>query len=747
MNKKVLFISYFFPPVGGIGSLRISKFVKFLPQFDWQTYVLTVKKAFYPIVDEDLLKEIPPSVKVVKINYFEPAFWSRNRLWRSFLAYALYPLILFPDRQFLWFLPALISSYKIVKANHIKVIFTSSSPISNHLIGFCLKKITKVKWVADFRDEWTQSSYLKFLTPVHRYLAGILEKLILKNADQITTVSDGLTDSYQTMLNKNSEKFTTITNGFDGQDFLNLNKKLSKNKLVLAHAGSLYGSRKADIFLIAFKELNFKDVDLKFIGLKKRLSHKESLEELAKANVLLLILSPMDNSSVMTGKIFEYLALRRPILALAPEKSGATKLIKKLKVGEVVNPENKLEIKKTLLKMYQKWLKNDLTIPRVNIEQYERKKLTGNLAELFNKLIEKNSKIKLCLIGNIQSSQNQSLCNYFVKKDYEVHFITIKPGNTKGTKTYLLTDSSFTPWYFIKSLYKIKKIIQKIKPNIVHGQDLVFAGIWAYLSGFRPYVVTTWGSDVMNYDKFIKTEKYLIRKTLQKADLVTVSSEALQKQAEKIGLIKNKARMIHFGIDLDIFRKKLLKSTRQPMDKIIFCPRTIGPIYNIDILILAFATIAEKDKNIRLALLENIADENYLLEIEKLIIKYNLVDKVIFWTKVDNRRMVDYYNQAEVIVSISSSDGCSVSFLEAMACEKKIVATDLPYIQEWKNGKNLWQVPVRNVEATIIAISGALRYPLSKWQKLGEANRRMVAEKAEINNNFEKLNKFYQSLI
>ena len=183
------------------------------------------------------------------------------------------------------------------------------------------------------------------------------------------------------------------------------------------------------------------------------------------------------------------------------------------------------------------------------------------------------------------------------------------------------------------------------------------------------------------------------------------------------------------------------------MDKIIFCPRTIGPIYNIDILILAFATIAEKDKNIRLALLENIADENYLLEIEKLIIKYNLVDKVIFWTKVDNRRMVDYYNQAEVIVSISSSDGCSVSFLEAMACEKKIVATDLPYIQEWKNGKNLWQVPVRNVEATIIAISGALRYPLSKWQKLGEANRRMVAEKAEINNNFEKLNKFYQSLI
>ncbi|MCL5407042.1 MAG: glycosyltransferase [Patescibacteria group bacterium] len=743
MNKKVLFISYFFPPLGGAGVIRVTKFVKFLPTLGWDPSVLTPRKGFYPVSDESLLLDIPSSVQVTRIEYLEPCFWFKNRLWQSFLQYFLYPLFLIPDRQILWFLPALWRAYKIIKKEKISLVFTSSSSYSDHLIALVLKKLTGIKWVADFRDEWTESPYAQFFSPIHRQITRYLEKVILNNADTVITISEGLTNSYQRILNNQKNKFITITNGFDKADFKDLVNNSKNKKMNLIYAGTIYGSRKIGSFSRAIDELNLKNIKLEFIGSSKRLSYRQSLKKLASADVLLLILSPLDNLSVMTSKIFEYLALRKPILAIAPYKSGAAKLIHKLKVGEVANPENVEEIKEKLLKLYQSWQKNDLKIPEVNLEKYERKNLTKDLTKIFDQLVEKTSKVRLCLIGNIQSSQNQSLCQYFVQKGYDIHFITTKPAKITGVKTYLLQESSLAPWYFIKSIYKIRKIIWKIQPDIVHGQDLVFAGIWAYLSGFRPYVVTTWGSDVFKFEEFIAPEKHLIRKTLQKADLVTCSSLALSQQAQKIGMPKKHWQLIHFGIDLDIFKNQKFSN----QEKIIFCPRAIGSIYNTDILISAFYQISKNDKNVKLALLENIVDENYLLEVEKLIIKYNLVDKVVFWPKVSNEKMIGYYNRAEVVVSLSSSDGCSVSFLEAMATESKIVVTDLPYIREWENGKNFWTVPVKDVEATVIALRAALKYPTSKWQKIGKLNRQLIKERAEIKSNFEKLDQLYRGLI
>lgn len=738
-HRKILIISYLFPPIGGGGVIRVTKFVKYLPSFGWKPYVLTVKKGFYPAKDPSLLAEMPREAEIIRTKYLEPAFWLKSRFWQSFLAYFLYPLILIPDRQILWFWPALISAYKILKKEKIKIIFTTSAPASDHLIGLVLKKIVGVKWVADFRDEWSNNLLKKYPTPIHRLLSQFLEKKVVKNADQVITVSEPITE-YLKNLAADKKKFSTITNGFDEEDFQGLKSHESKI-FRLVHAGSLYNAEYQKSFEQAFQKLNLKNARLIFVGAKERLSHKQAVKKMIEADVLLLILDPVERPAVLTGKLFEYLRAGKPILALAHQNSEAAKMIVKYQIGEIVDP-NPDAFKKEVQKMYQKWQKNDLKISHLALEKYTRKNLTENLTKIFENLIKKSEKIKLCLIGNIQSSQNQSLCHYLLEKDYEIHFMTIKPGHLAGVKTYFLGKNNFTPWYFLKSLFKIRKIIQTVKPEIVHGQDLVFAGIWAYLSDFRPLVATPWGSDVMDYEKFIGPERYLIKKTLQRADLVTVSSVALQKQAEKIGLEKNKAQLVHFGIDLKNFKK-----FTNNQSKIIFCPRTIGPIYNTDILIKSFVEVHKKDQDVRLALLDNAPDENYLLAVEKLIIKYDLVDKVEFWPKVANQKMAAYYNKAAVIVSISSSDGCSVSFLEAMACEKKIVATDLPYIKEWFSNQNIWTVPVRDVGATTKAILAALKYPDSKWQKIGEKNREMIVEKAEINSNFEKLERLYRELI
>src|SRR3990172_12830612 len=104
--KKVLIISYFFPPLGGGGVIRTLKFAKYLPFFGWKVFVVTVKKGFYKYQDPLLLKEIPAEVQIDRVNYFEPAFWFQSKKWRSFLAYVLYPFFLIPDSQIFLLLPA-----------------------------------------------------------------------------------------------------------------------------------------------------------------------------------------------------------------------------------------------------------------------------------------------------------------------------------------------------------------------------------------------------------------------------------------------------------------------------------------------------------------------------------------------------------------------------------------------------------------------------------------------------------------
>ena len=764
-DKKILIVSYLFPPIGGGGVIRVTKFTKYLVNFGWEPLVLTVKNAFYPLIDKSLLKELSMKAKIFRVQYFEPGFWFKNRWWQSFLNYLVYRWLFVPDERVLWLIPAAKKALEIVKKEDIKIIMTTSSPATDHLVGLIVKKITGIKWVADFRDEWANNPLRKFPTPLHRLIAKYLEKKVIENADWVISVSEPINRYLKSLSNQ--KKFSVITNGYDEEDFAEKLVLKRNNYCQLIYAGMIYNKNEIKFLQKALQELNLTNLNFDLLGPGNFLSHKEVIRKIRQADILVFILSKVDRPGVYTGKLFEYLAARRPILALAPQNTLAVKLIKKLKVGEVAQPDNVIEIKEKIINMYKKWLasrrsgpaspsqggqKNELNISHYSLEKYTRKNLTKNLTKIFDKLTKKSKKIKLCLIGNIQSPQNQKLCHFFKKKNYEILFISTQPGKITGIKVYQLNrwSKELTPFYFIRSLVRIRKIINQFKPDIVHGQDLVFAGIWAFLSGFRPYAVTPWGSDVMLYDKFISTEKYLIKKTLHEANLVTVSSDALRKQAEKIGLDKDKAQMIHFGIDLEIFCKRspveLKKKLKIKNEKVIFCPRAIAPIYNTDILIQAFDKILLKIPA-KLILIENAADKKYLEEIQKLLEIKKLKDKAIFIKKASDREMAGLYNLADLVVSLTSSDGCSVSFLEAMACDKKIVVTDLPYIREWEKGGNIWKVPIRDVKTTAEVIIKVIKFPVSKWQKIGKNNRLMIARRAEVRSNFDKLDQLYRDLL
>ena len=758
--KNILLIAYLFPPTGGVGVIRFTKFSKYLAKFGWQPHILTVKKGFYPIEDKSLLEELPAEVKITRVNYFEPAFWSKKRYWQSFLAYFLYPKILFPDRQILWFWPAFWRALKIIKEEKIEIIFTTSSPITNHLIGWALKKFTKVKWVADFRDEWTINPLFYFPNPFFRWGAKIWEKKIVNEADQVTSALPKLIEHFYTLCPE-KEKFTAITNGFDPDDFSEKLLIRKKKYCQIIYSGSLYPVNRADIFWAAFKELNLKNIKVDFIGQKKWVSHQESIRSIRKADILLLILTPHQRPAHIPAKFFEYLAARRPILALVPETTHVAALIKKMGVGEIVDPCDQEGIKNKILNLYHKWQKNSLKNHKVNIDQFNRKKLTEKLVKIFDKIIRKRQKTKLCLIGNLQSPQNINLVNFLKKKkNYEVHFITCKKNLISGIKTYFVNhqESSNIIWAVFNhfsTLIKIKIIVSRIKPDIIHGQGINFFGIWASFTNVRPLIVTAWGSDVMGYEKFIGPERFLIRRALKKADLIMGTSLAVKEKIKKILGSNPPFSLVHFGIDLDVFKKKSASKLRKGLnlknEKIIFSPRDYKVVYNINIIIEAFSRLVKQKPNCRLVLISREGPD--MQKIKNQIKRLKLEPKVIFLPKVPNQDMADYYNLADVVVSIPSSDGCSVSFLEAMACEKKIVVSDLPYIQEWvfdnvqTKGQNLWVVPVKDAPTTAQAIQEALDLFEKKFISVGRKNRQLVAQEAEINDNFQKLEQLYQGLI
>jgi glycosyltransferase involved in cell wall biosynthesis len=757
--KKVLFISYAFPPMGGGGIFRITKFIKYLPEFGIQPRVLTVKNHFHPYKDETLLAQIPEAIEVTRIDYNDPALWIKAHWWQSFLFYGYYPWFSISDQRISWIRPAIEEAVKIIKKEGIDTIFTSFAPASDHLIGLEVKKRTGVKWVADFRDEWATSNYYSFPTPLHAAKVRNLEKDVIMAADVITTVSEPLT-AYFAKTCGEPDKCLTLTNGFDREDFEEVINLPKRDYCQILYAGAFYGKRSADTFNQAVEELNLPDLKVEFFSGKERISHNEAIVKQQEADILLLVLSPQDRPAVFTGKIFEYLAARRPILALAPKKTAAAKLITDLGVGEVVDPLDKEGIKTQIKKMYEAWQKGTLSIPQVDLSPYDRRNLTERLADIFKTLSE--IKLRVLILANNHSPQNEKLINYLVGKQYDVHFVSLDETGVKGVPNYhiqqkklVAKNGCFGPLFLFQSfmnkfyaLGEVKKLIEKIKPDIVHGHGVNFGGILAVYSGFHPTIITTRGSDVMKVETQPKFLQYLIKKSLQKADLVTGSSVALREKSLKLGVKPKNWREVYFGINMDIFKKKDVSNLKDELgltdEKVIFSARSLKQIYNIDILVQAVAQLEEK--NWKMILMGQNQDEFYLKKIKKMIIELGFEEKIIFLPKVDVEKMAELYNLADVVVSIAQSDGAAVSFMEAMACEAKIVISDVGFVKEWQEGTKFWVVPIGDIEETRKSIKEALELPKSDFKSWGEKNRAIINERAEINSSFKKFEDIYKEL-
>jgi glycosyltransferase involved in cell wall biosynthesis len=437
MQKRVLIISHLFPPDAGGGVYRIIKFCKYLPHFGWKPIVLTTKGGYYRDKDETLLKEIPADVEIIRTYSFEPgrrslklSAASREKQpslpswWSKFIRSLLHAAInwlnnwfYIPDKSIGWIFFAEIAACWVMRKKKIDLIFVSGNPFSCFLIANQLKRWSGIPYLLDFRDAWTLAPYGEKISFLKKKINNALEKRLLKEASAAIMATEPMRQDYAKKYTKLKDKFYTITNGFDKDDLKNV-KPIRNNKFTVIHVGSLNLTfRRPEYFLQAFKrvineERAFKDnaqaiflgtIDPKLKGYIDSLSletqiklidflpHSQCLNYMAGADVLLLICG--DNMQEQTGKVFEYMLMDKPILALARPEGAAAEIVKQSHRSSIIcPPEHVDDITLALKSLYRKWRKKELKPEGLSEQRqhYSRMELTRKLAHIFDDIHQQN---------------------------------------------------------------------------------------------------------------------------------------------------------------------------------------------------------------------------------------------------------------------------------------------------------------------------------------------------------------------
>ena len=422
--KKVLIITYYWPPAGGSGVQRWLKFSKYLPENGWKPYVFTPDSPSFDVKDEDLLSDIHEDTEVWKTPIWEPYSLKDKLFGKSESSNAgiiqdkfsfknkimnwVRGNIFIPDPKVFWIKPSIKLLNKKIKEEGITHLVSTGPPHSMHLIALGLKKHNlDLKWIADFRDPWSELDLLNdfHLTKKSKQKYRKLEKEVLQNSDVCLTVSETWVESFKD-LGSNNVKL--VTNGFDEEDFTV--KEKENDKFIIGHFGLLNHLRNPKkLWKILYDlcdenpEFNEKleirisgNIDTEvlqnitqYFHLKNKvkvlgyLSHKEVLDEYNESSVLLLLLFNSESGiGNYPGKIFEYFAAKRPILAFGPKESDIQKLMEKTKSG-IYHDYSDDNLKESIISLFEN---KEEFIASDKINNFTRKKLTQQLSDLLDEM-------------------------------------------------------------------------------------------------------------------------------------------------------------------------------------------------------------------------------------------------------------------------------------------------------------------------------------------------------------------------
>lgn len=434
-KKKVLIITYYWPPSGGAGVQRWLKFAKYLPQFDVEPIILTVDEKFanYPQIDETLLPEVAEDMWVYRTKSKDLLKKATKIIGKKNVVYGgfsnvnkkntLQTILRFmrgnfyiPDLRKGWNKYAKIKATEVISTHEIDTIITTGPPHSTHLVGLYLKKKLNIRWIADFRDPWTDIYYYNDMlhTPLAKYIDKRLESNVLNKIDELIITID------KTLKKDIASKYpnlpiSVISNGYDESDFEN-KKRILPDKFTICYTGTLPESYDIDVFIDACEQLHKENFDfvIKFIGnvSKSKLEkmyqvgledkiqiidyvvHSESIDNLLSSSMLLLAFPYVNNTYIVPGKFFEYFASNIPILCVGSREGDVQEYFKSDPERHIV--VEKGEVQKTvdfIKKIYQQYENeksktNQDSLPfeiNKHAHIFERQELTKKLSSVINK--------------------------------------------------------------------------------------------------------------------------------------------------------------------------------------------------------------------------------------------------------------------------------------------------------------------------------------------------------------------------
>ena len=422
--KKVLVISYYWPPSGGSGVQRWVKMCKFLPSLGWLPVVYTPEKPALTFTDASLGADVPEEVEVIKYPIFEPGKFARKstnaqvtpinsqkKTLKQRIALWIRGNCFIPDPKVLWVRPSVNFLTGYLKDHPVDAIVSTGPPHSMHLIAKKVAAATGTPWVADFRDPWTKMFYFKHLnlTACSERRHAALEKSVLDSATRVVAVSPLVQKDFQGMT---QTPVSLITNGFDEDDFP-VSTASTTNRFTLLHAGLLASDGNPESLWKALGSMVAEDKDfaesfhlvlcgktdkeildsIEHNGLSANmenlgyLEHTKVVEQMQTASVLLLPLrKEPEYKAVLPGKLFEYLASRRPILGIGQKDGAMASILADTKSGEVFEWGEQLQMRRFLEEQFKLFKAGEDTSCIEDIERYSRRVVAASYARLLDSI-------------------------------------------------------------------------------------------------------------------------------------------------------------------------------------------------------------------------------------------------------------------------------------------------------------------------------------------------------------------------
>jgi len=370
---------------------------------------------------------------------------------------------------------------------------------------------------------------------------------------------------------------------------------------------------------------------------------------------------------------------------------------------------------------------------------------------------ERDGSLAIAFLGDPNSVHTRRWTGYFASRGHRITLIVgrdvvVNPGLPAGIAIERFVPYSRQRTRVVGALVaarSLRRVLKTVNPDVLHAHYLTVNGWLAWTSGFHPYVVSVWGSDILITARATRRARLHTRVVLRGADLVTGNSEYLVEAAVAAGARPERTRYIHFGVDTERFRPgpdpvELRSRLGLEGRRVIFSPRMIKPLYHHETVIAALARLPQ---DVVVVMTRYLADAAELAALERQAAELGVAERVIVVDTVAYGEMPDLYRLADVVVSLAASDGGPITVIEALATGCPVVATDLPAVREWAAELDpAALVPVADAEATTRAITHVLSLSQVERYELSRRGRAAVEERAGERANMERMELLYREL-